>query len=162
MKYEILLQTGPSSVSYGISRCKEVHLTYYEPSKPITRKIKILPLMIEKSVKGKKISQLVRFKIVSHQRTWHWWTPDKENYKQLVVVPDMNQNSDYKCYNCLNYEHKRCLRAKYQKMNSHHKEPCNCRKCWPNVWIVLWALSNTWWKLPNFRNCTYANWKKGT
>jgi hypothetical protein len=62
--YDIYIRTGPSKSNYGGFQHKDVFLREYTVNKAITKKIKILPLMINFSASGKSVSQLVRYKII--------------------------------------------------------------------------------------------------
>jgi len=61
--YDIYLRTGPSDAGYAGYDHKDVFLREYTVAKPITKKIKILPMMMHVSASGKRVEQLVRYKI---------------------------------------------------------------------------------------------------
>lgn len=145
VKYRIVLRSYESPNSkYGTWLVKDTFFMHWTSVKPVAKTSKILPLMREFSASGKKISILVRYKIMSNhfiQRTN--WSHKKcvtgnhdctitQGPKEptLILALDMNQNEDFKCNNCINYQHKRCRRLAMANSN-YNKEPCNCKKCFP-------------------------------
>ena len=135
IEYEIYLRVFESSSSKR-SRWgdKQVLMMKKSFDKPVSKQSKVLPLMREVSVSGKIISQLIRYKIngIGSRTPWKY-DYDKREIVNLKPIPTIyltimpNQNDDYLCYNCMNYQHKRCKRKLMAE--SYHKEPCNCKKC---------------------------------
>lgn len=135
IEYEIYLKSFTTKPGYGVGINKTALMMKKAFDKPVSKQSKVLPLMREVSVSGKKVSQLIRYKIlmISSRTPWKWDYDIREcvNLKpiptiHLEIMP--NQNDDYLCYNCMNYQHKRCKRKLMQ--DSYHTEPCNCKKCW--------------------------------
>lgn len=147
IQYEIYLRVYEAPVSrrsyWGQKTVLYMKKTF---DKPVSKQSKVLPLMIDVSRSGKTFSQLVRYEILqnSYRQETNWnhdkcypnGKTDHTNCKitkgpkipTLLLQLMLKQNEDYQCYNCINYQHKRC--KKKLMLGSNHQEPCNCNKCW--------------------------------
>ena len=144
--YEIYLRSyaNPKNYHGGIEKTALMMIKTFD--KPGSKQSKVLPLMRDVKASGKIVSQLIRYhiRINSYRQETHWnhskcYPNGKTDHSNCVItrgkkIPTLtlvimpNQNQDYICYNCINYQHKRCKRLLMQE--SYHKEPCNCTKCW--------------------------------
>lgn len=133
--YEIYLRAFETNNGKSWGGYKTVLMMKKTFQKPISKQSKVLPLMVEFSKSGKRESQLIRYKIqaIGESEKWHFDYKTREiiyDKPQPTILVTMmpTQNDDYMCYNCINYQHKRCKRLLMQEMSN--QAPCNCKKCW--------------------------------